>query len=108
MPIPSLEEQKTIDGFPVKKVTPIESNFLMRWKKTDYAYFFRLSNKFIQLCFKDRTELFIDTVTKQVIFVPKSKEPQTFTMKEASEGDNYELHKRFKYAQEVLTKQQRP
>jgi hypothetical protein len=53
-----------MDGFPMKIVTPIESNYLLRWKKTDYAYLFRLSNKAIQVCFKDRTELYINTSTK--------------------------------------------
>ena len=76
---------------------------MVRWKKTQYAYLFRLSNKFIQLCFKDRTELFIDTSRKFVIFVSKKGEATTYSMSEAQDGDHMELRKRFKYAHDVLT-----
>lgn len=41
-----------------------------------------------------------------MIFVSKQGEATTYSMSEASDGDNMELRKRFKYAHDVLTKKE--
>lgn len=45
--------------------------YIIRWKKTQYAYLFRLSNKFIQFWFKDDSELFINTAQKYVVYLDR-------------------------------------
>lgn len=66
-----------------------------------------MSNKFIQVRFKDRTELFIDTQKRLVYFLNKDCEVVKKSMQEASESDNEMLKKRYRYAQEVLTRKDR-
>jgi polo-like kinase 1 len=75
-----------------------EQLFVSRFKKTKFAIIFRLSNKFIQLRFKDSTELFIDTHKRTVIYVDKYGNVDTSTMSMALVDGNTDIQKRYKYA----------
>ena len=75
---------------------------LRKWMKTKHAIIFRLSNKTIQVIFKDHTEimLFNDTVT----YKNKSGEMSVFKIEDALNSSNFEMNKRIKYTQSILTK----
>ena len=95
-----IEKTKTIP----KEETPKEEDnvFVRKWMKTKQAIFFRLSNKTIQVGFKDHTEviLFNDTVN----YKNKNGEVKIFTIEDALNSSNFEMNKRIKYAQNILTK----
>jgi len=76
--------------------------FVRKWMKTKHAIIFRLSNKTIQVIFKDHTEimLFKDTVT----YKNKNSEMSVFKIEDALNSSNFEMNKRIKYTQSILTK----
>ena len=76
--------------------------FIRKWMKTKHAIIFRLSNKTIQVIFKDHTEiiLFNDTVT----YKNKNGEMSVFKIQDSLNSSNFEMNKRIKYTQSILTK----
>ena len=87
-----------------QNLTPKEGDnvFVRKWMKTKHAIIFRLSNKTIQVIFKDHTEimLFKDTVT----YKNKNSEMSVFKIEDALNSSNFEMNKRIKYTQSILTK----
>ena len=79
-----------------------ENIFVRKWMKTQHAIIFRLSDKTIQVGFKDNTEIILckDTVN----YKNKKGEMNVFKLEEALKSYNYEMNKRIKYIQNILTK----
>ena len=79
-----------------------ECIFLRKWMKTKQAIIFRLSNKTIQVGFKDHTEI----IFYNDIISYKNKKGGVTLMKieEALNSSNFEMNKRIKYTQNILTK----
>ena len=74
-----------------------------KWSSTPHAMIFRLTNKVIQVCFRDSTELLLSSEKKYVTFVSKLKESSSFPLATAMDCGNKQLIKRLKYSKEVLT-----
>ena len=93
------KEEKKEDKEPEKEV---ESVFLRKWMKTNQAIIFRLSNKTIQVIFKDHSEiiLFDDIVT----YKDKNNNIKTYKIEDAVNSSNFEMNKRIKYVQNIFTK----
>ena len=70
--------------------------------KTKQAIIFRLSNKTIQVGFKDHTEVLL--YKDKVTYRNKKGEVSIFKIEDALNNSNYELNKRIKYTQNILTK----
>lgn len=100
------KKTKKVEKVPPKEqdLTPKEGDsvFIRKWMKTKHAIIFRLSNKTIQVVFKDHTEviLFKDTVT----YKNKNGEMSVFKIEDALNSSNFEMNKRIKYTQSILTK----
>ena len=79
-----------------------ESVFLRKWMKTNQAIIFRLSNKTIQVIFKDYSEiiLFEDIVN----YKDKNNKVKTYKIEDAVNSSNFEMNKRIKYVQNIFTK----
>lgn len=122
----SPEEEEQVDEFPIKtypaglkkKVTLLEHFrnhlagntgegagfvYVKQWLTTAHALIFRLSNKVVQVCFHDKTELILCSHRKEVTYVNKNEEVTISSLKAVSEARG-ELTKRLKYTKEVLTK----
>ena len=76
--------------------------YVRKWMKTKQAIIFRLSNKTIQVGFKDHTEVILcnDTVN----YRNKKGEISIFKIEDALNNSNFEMNKRIKYTQNILTK----
>ena len=87
------------------KAPEIEKPFhhVKKWSSTPHAMIFRLTNKVIQVCFRDTTELLLSSEKKYVTFVNKMKENLSFPLSTAMDCGNKQLIKRLKYSKEVLT-----
>jgi polo-like kinase 1 len=84
-------------------ISKIDNNvFVRKWMKTKQAIIFRLSNKTIQVGFKDHSEviLYNDTVN----YRNKKGEVSIFKIEDALNSSNFEMNKRIKYTQNILTK----
>jgi len=81
------------------------SNFVYvkKWMRTRHAIMFRLSNKIVQVCFQDHTEIILSSESRVVTYVNKKSERSTYPLSSALESNNYEMTKRLKYTKDILT-----
>lgn len=86
------DEKKTLNFVYVKK-----------WMRTKHAIMFRLSNKVVQVCFQDHTEIILSSESRVVTYVNKKMERLTYPLSNALESNNSEMTKRLKYTKDILT-----
>ena len=92
-------------SFPIMKSNDCSSKenvYIRRWMRTKHAIIFRLSHKVIQVCFLDKTEIFLNVRDKTVSYSNKQGEKFSYTLNQVLHSNNYEITKRFKYTQDVL------
>ena len=77
--------------------------YVKKWMKTRHAIMFRLTNKIVQVCFQDHTEILLSSESKVVTYVNKKEERLTYPLSKALEDSNYEMTKRLKYTKDILT-----
>ena len=87
----------------IKNIEEIDFIFVKKWIKTKHAIIFRFSNKAIQICFKDRTEIFLHIINENITYTNKSGEKIVYPLKNSLNSSNFEMNKRVKYAKQVLT-----
>ena len=80
----------------------IDYIYVKKWLKTKHALIFRFSNKIVQTCFHDRSQIIIHPLNKNIIYINKSNEKATFDMNDSIIKSNYEISKRIKYVKDVL------
>ena len=71
--------------------------------RTKHAILFRLSNKIVQVCFLDQTEIILSSETKIVTYINKKGERLTYPLSDALDSNNSEMTKRLKYTKDILT-----
>ena len=77
--------------------------YVKKWMRTRHAIMFRLSNKIVQVCFQDHTEIILSSESRVVTYVNKKGERSTYPLNTALESNNYEMTKRLKYTKDILT-----
>ena len=70
--------------------------------RTRHAIMFRLSNKIVQVCFQDHTEIILSSESRVVTYANKKGERSTYPLSTALESNNYEMTKRLKYTKQIL------
>ena len=77
--------------------------YVKKWVKSQFAYFFLLSNDKVQVIFDDKSQVIFDFQSKKTIYINKSKQ---MTMQNINTTDfgNEEMNKRVKYAKKILGK----
>ena len=83
-------------------IEEIDFIFVKKWLKTKQAMIFRFSNKIIQVCFKDKTQILIHTINKNIRYTNKKGEITVYPINKALNSSNHEMNKRVKYTKEVL------
>lgn len=78
--------------------------YAKKWIRTHHAILFRLSNKIIQVTFEDHTEIIINSVIREIVYINKKGEKTTCPLDTAADSDNIEIVKRLKYTKQVLRK----
>ncbi len=76
--------------------------FLKKWKRAKKAVLFRLSNKVIQVCYQDSSELILASGSGSVTFITARKEIKTTPLYSDLEKHDPSLFKRLNYAKEIL------
>ena len=74
-----------------------------KWIKSQYAYFFLLSNDKLQIIFEDKSQLFFDFFQKKICFINKMKENIEINI-ENNKFTNEEMEHKVKYAKRILKK----
>ena len=77
--------------------------YVKKWMRTRHAIMFRLSNKIVQVCFQDHTEIILSSESRIVTYVNKKGDRSTYPLSTALENSNFEMTKRLKYTKDILT-----
>ena len=77
--------------------------YVKKWMRTRHAIMFRLSNKIVQVCFQDKTEIILSSESRVGTYCNKKGERMTYPLSTALEMSNYEMTKRLKYTKDILT-----
>jgi polo-like kinase 1 len=77
--------------------------YVKKWMRTRHAIMFRLSNKIVQVCFQDHTEIILSSESRIVTYVNKKGERSRYPLSTALENSNLEMTKRLKYTKDILT-----
>ena len=86
----------------IVNIEEIDFIFVKKWLKTKHAMIFRFSNKVIQVCFQDRSQIIIHTLNKNITYTNKGGEKSVYPINKALNSSNHEMNKRVKYTKEVL------
>ena len=86
-----------------KKEMGDDTVYVKKWMRTRHGIIFRLSNKVVQVNFKDHTEIILSSESKVVAYVNKKGERLTYPLSTAMESSNMEMAKRLKYTKDILT-----
>lgn len=70
-----------------------EPVYVKKWIKTRHAKMFRLSNKVVQVYFKDKTEILLDSSKKLITYTNKEGKRNTYPLSAALETKNEEMSK---------------
>ena len=76
--------------------------FVKKWLNTKHAIIFRFSNKVIQACFKDRTQLIIHSLNNNLTYINKSQTKFIYSLSNVFGSKNFGMIRRLKYVKEVL------
>ena len=95
------KEEKDKEKDKDKKDKPF--TYVKKWMRTRHAIMFRLSNKIVQVCFQDKTEIILSSESRVVTYANKRGERTTYPLSTALEMSNYEMTKRLKYTKDILT-----
>ena len=103
--IKNLEHKNKFDINPKNNKNNIDL-FVKKWFKSQYAYFFLLSNEKMQIIFEDKTQLFFDFFAKKISYTNKRKENIIYNIdnNDTNKIKNDEMDKKIKYAKRVLRK----
>ena len=83
-------------------IEEIDFIFVKKWLKTRHAMIFRFSNKIIQVCFQDRTQIIIHPLNQNITYINKNGEKSIYPLNKGLNSSNHEMNKRVKYTKEVL------
>ncbi len=103
------EQNTKIDNTELNKIddTGDKSNkglaYVKKWMRTKHAIMFRLSNKIVQVCFQDHTEIILSSESRVVTYCNKKGDRSSYPLSSALESNNYEMTKRLKYTKDILT-----
>lgn len=95
------EEMDQVEGIESSDSVSI---YVKRWMRTKHAVIFRLSNKTVQVCFRDNTEIILSSEAKLVTYKDEKQDKETFSLSKFIEVHNPEVAKRLKYTKEILKK----
>jgi polo-like kinase 1 len=80
--------------------------YVKKWVRTKNAHFFKLSNRVVQVDFKDKKQIILSPVSRLVQYRNKRGEKQYLDLQLAIESENQELVKRLNYTKEILAEVQ--
>ena len=95
-------EEQNVNAF-MRNAEEMDFIFVKKWVKTKHAIIFRFSNKAIQVCFKDKTEIYLHIINEIVTYTNKNGIKTSYQLKDALNSSNFEMNKRVKYTKEVLS-----
>ena len=77
--------------------------FVKKWIKSQYAYFFLLSNDKVQIIFEDKSQLIFDFYQKKICFINKMKENSIYNI-DNTRFENDSIEQKVRYVKRILKK----
>ncbi|KAL0477302.1 polo-like protein kinase PLK1 [Acrasis kona] len=78
--------------------------YVKSYRVTGNGYFFLLSNKTVQMSFKDNTQIILGGDGMYVSYVDRSHKLQTFTKESGAQNEEEEVKKKYTYTKDVLAR----
>ena len=80
--------------------------YVIKWEKTQYASFFLLTSKLIQVKYNDKTEILFFVHEKYIQYIDKNKKKykEIFDNSKPIQFKNEEINQRVIYARNILSK----
>ena len=97
------DNTNSIKSMELKDKDEMNFIFVKKWVKTKHAIIFRFSNKIVQVCFHDRTEVILNPVKQTVNYCNKNGERENYPLKNALDSSNFEMNKRVQYTKNILS-----
>ena len=84
----------------------IISGYIIKWEKTQYAYFFLLTSNIIHVKYNDKTEILFFIHDKYIQYIDKNKKryKETYDNSKPIQFKNEEINQRVIYARNILSK----
>ena len=103
--IKNLKNKESFDLNPLLDKKSL-SGYVIKWIKTQYASFFLLSSKLIQVFFNDKTEILFLLQDKYIQYIDKNKKKhkEKFDNTQPIKYKNEEMNKRVIYAINIIIK----
>jgi len=95
-----IKEDKT---HKIEYINNQKEEYVKKWLHSKHAIIFRLSNKIVQVCFEDKTEIILNSEERTVVYLNKKGERLIYNLNKALDSKNAEMTKRLKYTKEILT-----
>lgn len=76
--------------------------YVKKWIKTRQAKIFKMSNKVVQVYFKDKTEILLCSTTKKVTYTNKKGIRESHSLGSTFKNINEEMNKRMEYTKNIL------
>jgi polo-like kinase 1 len=86
-----------------KSADKVQIFYIKKWMRTKHAIMFRLSNKLIQVIFEDKTEIILYSESKEMTYLNKRGERESYPLATALDSENREMTKRLKYTKDILS-----
>lgn len=96
------EEESPGNSDTTEDANPLDLIYLKKWVRSKHAILFRLSDQTIQVVFYDHTEIFLTSEAKFVTYLDKKNRRTTFHLDNLMKEDRPDVHKRLKYAKDML------
>ena len=77
--------------------------FVKKWIKSQYAYFFLLSNDKVQIIFEDKSQIIFDFFQKKICFINKMKENSIYNI-DNTRFENDSIEQKVRYVKRILKK----
>ncbi|KAF0979679.1 hypothetical protein FDP41_001347 [Naegleria fowleri] len=105
-PLSSSSDSGKSSYIPKEPLLPLtraaEGIFVKRWLRTQHAIIFRLSNKAVQVCFFDQTEIILCGEANNVAFTTADGVRTCYALNKVIKNPSQEISKRLKYTKDVL------
>eukprot|EP00659_Diplonema_papillatum_P015536 gene15536-23708_t len=87
---------------PAEKSNPSEIVYVRKWLKTSDATIFRLSNRKVQVCFQDSTEIILSSEARLVTYTNQDGQRNTFSLSRMSSSAQPDIASRLRYTKDII------
>jgi len=94
--------RRGLEAPPVAPYVPGDAPFVKKWTQNRHAIMFQLSNRMVQVIFRDRTEAVLSSRSHMVTYVDANGTLSSYPISSALEVPNADLNRRLQFTRSML------